>query len=168
MAGNVKAVPEGMHTITPHLVVRNAVEAIDFYRKALGAEAKGIHKTPDGRVMHAELKIGDSMLFLADEFPGMGNCSSPQMLGGTCVTLNLYSNNVDQLFNQAVSAGATVIMPLSNQFWGDRYGQIKDPFGHIWALGQHVEDVSPEEMERRGREAFAQMAKKKGKGQGPA
>ena len=160
MAGNVKAIPEGMHTITPHLVVRNAVEAVDFYRKALGAEVLGIHKTPEGRVMHAELKIGDSMLFLADEFPGMGTCSSPQTLNGTCVTLNLYTSDVDRLFNQAVSAGAAVIMPLSNQFWGDRYGQLKDPFGHIWALGQHVEDVSREEMERRGREAFEQMRKK--------
>ncbi len=161
MTANVKPVPEGMNTITPHLVVRNATEAIDFYAKAFGAEAKGVHKTPDGRVMHAELRIGNSVLFLADEFPGMGNCGSPQTLGGSSVVLNLYTNNVDQLFKQAVSAGATVTMPLANQFWGDRYGQIKDPFGHSWALGQHVEDVSPEELERRGREAFAQMAKNK-------
>ena len=164
MAGNVKAVPQGMHTITPHLVVRNAIEAIDFYRKALGAEVKGVHKTPDGRVMHAELKIGDSMLFLADEFPGMGTCSSPKTLGGSSINLNIYTNGVDQLFNQAVSAGATVLMPLSNQFWGDRYGQIKDPFGHVWALAQHVEDVTPDELERRGREVMAQMAKNKEKG----
>ncbi|MBZ5496549.1 MAG: VOC family protein [Acidobacteriia bacterium] len=163
MAGKVKSVPEGMHSITPHLVVRNAIEAIDFYRKALGAEAKGVHRTPDGKVMHAELKVGNSMIFLADEFPGMGTCASPQTLGGNSITLNLYTDNVDQLFNRAVAAGATVVMPLANQFWGDRYGQIKDPFGHTWALGQHVEDVTPEEMERRGREAFAQMAKNKGK-----
>lgn len=161
MARNVKAVPDGMHTITPHLVVRDASKAIEFYRKAFDAEVKGVHHTPDGKVMHAELQVGNSMVFLADEFPGMGNCASPQTLGGTSITLNIYTNNVDQLFNRAVSAGATVMMPLSNQFWGDRYGQLKDPFGHTWALGQHVEDVSPEEMERRGREAFAQMAKGK-------
>ena len=148
-----------MHTLTPHLVVRDATKAIEFYRKAFGAVAKGIHKTPDGKVMHAELKIGDSLIFLADEFPGAGSCTSPQTLGGTSVTLNLYTENVDQLFNQAVEAGGTVTMPLANQFWGDRYGQLKDPFGHTWALGQHVEDIAPEEMERRGREAFAQMAK---------
>lgn len=161
MTGNVKPVPEGLHTITPHLVVRNAAEAIDFYIKAFGAQVKGDHRTPDGKVMHAELKVGNSMIFLADEFPGMGSCASPQTLGGSAVTLNLYTNDVDQLFKQAVAAGATVVMPLANQFWGDRYGQVKDPFGHSWALGQHVEDVSPEEMERRAREAFAQMAKNK-------
>lgn len=157
MAGKIKAVPAGMHTLTPHLVVRNAVEAIDFYRKALGAEVKGIHKTPDGKVMHAALKIGDSMLFMADEFPGMGTCSSPMTLGGTGVVLNLYTDKVDQLYKQALAAGASSIMPPADQFWGDRYGQIKDPYGHVWALSQHVEDVSPEEMERRSREAFAQM-----------
>lgn len=162
MAGKVKAVPDGMHTITAHLVVREAGKAIEFYRKAFGAEVKGVHHTPDGKVMHAELKIGDSTIMLADEFPGMGTCTSPQTLGGTSVTLNLYRENVDQLFNQAVAAGASVTMPLSNQFWGDRYGQVKDPFGHSWALGQHVEDVAPEEMERRGREIFAKMAKDAG------
>ena len=159
MTKNIKAVPEGMHTITPHLIVRDATRAIDFYRKAFMAEVRGVHHAPDNKVMHAELMIGNSMLFLADEFPGMGTCSAPQTLGGTSITLNIYTNNVDQLFNQAVSAGATVIMPLMNQFWGDRYGQLKDPFGHTWALGQHIEDVSREEMERRGREAFAKMAK---------
>jgi uncharacterized glyoxalase superfamily protein PhnB len=162
MAGKVKAVPHGMRTITPHLVVREAEKAIEFYRKAFGAEAKGVHRTPDGKVMHAELKIGDSTIMLADEFPGMGTCASPQTLGGTCVTLNLYRENVDQLFNQAVAAGATVTMPLSNQFWGDRYGMVRDPFGHSWALGQHMEDVAPEELERRGREIFAKMAKDAG------
>ena len=160
MAKPVKAVPDGLHTVTPHLVVRDANRAIDFYQKAFGAEAVGIHRTADNKVMHAELKIGNSMVFLADEFPGMGNCTSPQTLGGTCITLNIYTENVDGLFNKAVSAGATVIMPPANQFWGDRYGQLRDPFGHIWSLAQHVEDVSPEEIDRRGREAMAQMAKK--------
>ncbi len=157
MAGKSKAIPSGLHTITPHLVVRDAENALDFYRRAFGAEVKGVHRTPDGKVMHAEIKIGDSMLFLADEFPGEGCGKSPQSLGGTCITLNLYSEDVDQLFNRAVNAGARVTMPLANQFWGDRYGQLQDPFGHTWALGQHVEDISPEEMERRSREVFAEM-----------
>jgi PhnB protein len=163
MAKNIKAVPQGLHTITPHLVVRDAAKAIEFYRKAFGADVKRVHYTPDNKVMHAELKLGDSLIFLADEFPGMGSCTSPETLGGTSFSLNLYTDNVDQLFDRAVSAGAKVMMPLSNQFWGDRYGQLKDPFGHTWALGQHVEDVLPEEMERRGREIFAKMAKGTGK-----
>lgn len=154
----VKAVPEGTHTITPHLVVDGAEQALEFYKKAFGAQVAGVHKTPDGKVMHAEFKIGDSKLMLNDEFPGMGS-ASPKSLGGSPVVLNLYMEDIDKVFNQAVSAGATVTMPLANQFWGDRYGQLKDPFGHTWALGQHVEDVSPEEMERRAREAFAQMGK---------
>jgi len=154
----VKAVPDGFHTITPHLVVDSAEAALDFYKKAFGAQVSGVHKTPDGKVMHAEFKIGDSRMFLADEFPGMGS-PSPKTLGGSPVVLNLYQENIDALFNQAVAAGATVTMPLGNQFWGDRYGQLKDPFGHTWALGQHIEDISPDEMKRRAEEVFAQMAK---------
>jgi len=162
MAGNVKALREGQHTITAHLIVNGADKAIEFYKKAFGAtETAPSHHTPDGKVMHAELKIGDSTLMLADEFPGMG-AKGPQALGGSPVVLNLYMENIDKIFNQAVAAGATVTMPLANQFWGDRYGQLKDPFGHVWALGQHVEDVAPEEMARRATEAFAQMAKKAG------
>jgi len=161
MAANVKPVPEGCQTLTPHLVVKEASRAIDFYQRAFGAkQVGGVFKTPDGKVMHAELQIGDSRLMLADEFPGMGNCKSPQTLGGTTTTLNIYVDDVDRLFKQALSAGATETMPLANQFWGDRYGQVKDPFGHSWALGQHVEDVAPQEMERRAREMFAQMPKK--------
>jgi len=163
MAGIVKAVPEGTHTITPHLSVREAAKAIEFYKKAFGAEVKGVHYTPDGKVMHAMLKIGDSHLMMADEFPGMGT-PAPETLGGSPVVLNIYVENVDALFNRAVAAGAQVTMPLSNQFWGDRYGQIKDPFGHSWALGQHIEDVAPEETERRGKAIFAEMAKGKGQG----
>jgi PhnB protein len=164
MAGKVNAVPQGMHTVTAHLVVRGGQQAVEFYKKAFGAEVIGVHQTPDGKVMHAELKVGDSIIMLADEFPGMGSGSSPQALGGTSIILNIYRENVDQLFNQAVAAGSTVVMPLANQFWGDRYGQVKDPFGHVWALGQRVEEVAPAEMERRAREAFSQMAKKAGKG----
>jgi PhnB protein len=163
MAANVKPVPEGYHTITPHLVIKGADKAIEFYQKALGAKVQGgVHHTPDGKVMHAELQIGDSRIMLSDEFPGMGSASSPQTLGGTTGNLFIYTDNVDRLFDQAAKAGATVVFPLANQFWGDRYGQLKDPFGHVWALGQHTEDVAPEEMERRGREAFAQMSKAAG------
>jgi PhnB protein len=164
MAGKVKAIPEGMHTITPHLVIKGADKAIDFYKKAFGAETKGgVFRGPDGKVMHAELKIGDSVFMLADELPGMGDCASPQTVGGTTTSLNIYTDNVDRLFDQAVKAGATVTMPLANQFWGDRYGHVKDPFGHSWALGQHIEDVAPDEMERRAREMFAKMAQAAGK-----
>ena len=156
MAETVKAVPKGMHTITPHLVINEATKALEFYKNAFGAKVLDAHQTPDGKVMHAAVKIGDSTVFLADEFPGTG-CASPKTLGGSSVVLHVYVKDVDKLFNQAVSAGATVTMPLANQFWGDRYGQVADPFGHRWSLGQHVEDVSPEEMERRSKEVFAQM-----------
>jgi PhnB protein len=158
MAGTVKGVPGGMHTITAHLVIGGADAAIEFYKKAFGAEVQGVHHTPDGKVMHAQLKIGDSQLMLADEFPAFGS-HSPKSLGGSPVILHIYVEDVDKLFNQAVAAGATVTMPLMNQFWGDRYGQVADPFGHCWSLGQHIEDVSPEDMERRGREAMAKMGK---------
>ena len=154
MAGQLKG-----GTIIAHLIVNDGPKALEFYKKAFGAEILGVHKTPDAKVMHAELSVGGARLMLADEFPGM-RCGSAKTLGGSPVVLNLYvQEDVDGLFNQAVGAGGTVVMPLANQFWGDRYGQIKDPFGHLWALGQHVEDVAPEEMERRAREAFAQMAK---------
>jgi PhnB protein len=161
MAGKVKAVPDGAHTITAHLSVRDGAGAIDFYQRAFGAQVKGAHKTPDGRIMHASLKIGDSDLMLADEFPG-SPVRAPQSLGGTSVVLNLMVEDVDSLWNRAVEAGAKVTMPLANQFWGDRYGQLLDPYGHSWALLSHVEDVAPEEMERRSKAIFAEMAKKAG------
>ena len=153
MAGQLKS-----GTIVAHLIVNDAPKALDFYKNAFGAEILGVHKTPDGKVMHAELSFGGARLMLADEFPG---ASSPKTLGGSAVVLNLYvPEDVDSLFKQAVTAGATVVMPLADQFWGDRYGQVTDPFGHRWALGQHVEDVAPDEMERRAKEAFAAMAHK--------
>jgi PhnB protein len=158
MANNVKPVPEGFHTITAHLSVRGADKAIEFYTNAFGAQVIGVHHTPDGKVMHGMLKIGDSFLMLADEFPGMGT-PAPQTLGGSAVVLNIYVDDVDGLWKQAVSAGATVTMPLADQFWGDRYGQIKDPFGHNWALASRKENITPEEMERRAQGVFAQMAK---------
>ncbi|MFB3922124.1 MAG: VOC family protein [Terriglobia bacterium] len=159
MAGNVKAIPEGMHTLTPHLVIRGAAKAIEFYKKAFGAQERSVHKIPDGMVMHAELKIGDSTVMLADEFPG-APCQAPQTAGTTTTVLHLYVDDVDSWFNRAASAGATVVMPVMDMFWGDRYGQLKDPFGHLWAIATHKEDVESGEVERRGAAMMAEMTKK--------
>ncbi len=157
----VNPVPPGHHTVTPHLVIKGAIEAIAFYKKAFGAEGLACMYGPDGRtVMHAELKIGDSMIFVADEFPGT-DCRSPASVGGTTVTINLYVDNVDALYNRAVAAGAKATMPLMNAFWGDRYGKLMDPFGHCWGLAQHIEDVSPQEVARRAEEFNKQWAAKK-------
>ncbi len=153
-----KAIPEGFHTITPHLVVHDAVKAIEFYKRAFGAEVSGIHRSADGKVMHADLKIGDSHVMLNDEYPEM-KVVSPLSLGGSAVTLHIYVDDVDALFNRATAAGATVTIPLMDMFWGDRYGKLSDPFGHHWSLATHKEDLSPEEVERRGAAAFAQMSK---------
>jgi PhnB protein len=152
-----RPIPEGHHTITPSLVIRGAAQAIDFYKKAFGAQELHRSTMPDGKIMHATLKIGDSMLYLSDEFPG-APFKAPQSLGGTPVALHIYVEDVDKLWENAVAAGATVGMPLDNQFWGDRYGQIVDPFGHSWGLATHKEDVAPEEMDRRAREAMAKFA----------
>ncbi|HUF46465.1 MAG TPA: VOC family protein [Vicinamibacterales bacterium] len=149
----VAAVPKGYHTVTPHLVCRNAAGAIDFYKKAFGARVLARMQMPDGKVAHAELQIGDSRIMLGDEMPEMG-ASAPQTVGGTPVHLFLYVKNVDKLFARAVSAGARADMPPMNMFWGDRYGKVSDPFGHKWSMGTHIEDVSPREMARRSREAF--------------
>jgi len=152
----VKAVPEGLHSLIPHLIVKGAEEAIAFYKKAYGAQEISRHPGPDGRrLMHASLKIGDSVLFLADEFPEMGSCRAPQGTGGTPVTIHLYLEDVDKVFNQAVAAGAKARMPPTTMFWGDRYSQVTDPFGHVWALATHVEDMSLEEMIKRGKAAFS-------------
>ena len=157
MAGKVKAVPDGFHTLTPHLVVRDAARAIEFYKQAFGAEEHFRDYSPDGKLMHASLKIGDSMLMLNDEFPSM-KVLSPQSVGGSSVTVHIYVEDVDRVFNQAVSAGATVTMPLMDAFWGDRYGHLVDPFGHRWSLATHKEDLSREEVRKRGEAVFAQMA----------
>ncbi len=162
MAHKVRAVPDGLHTITPSLIVKDANKAIDFYKRAFGAEAKAVHRSPEGKVMHAELQIGNSRFFLSDENPGMNNCQSPQTTGSVCCAMNIYTENADKLYNQATNAGATVTMPLENMFWGDRWGQVRDPSGHLWSIAQHVEDVSPEELDRRGREFFSKMSKPAG------
>ncbi|MGH9512203.1 MAG: VOC family protein [Terriglobales bacterium] len=149
-------IPEGFHTVTPSLVVRNAAAAIDFYKKALGAEETVRMPGPDGKIMHAELKIGDSIIFLGEESIEMGN-KSPQTLGGAAGTLNLYVEDVDKLFRQAIQAGGKETMAVADQFWGDRYGQFVDPFGHSWGIATHKEDLSPQEMDKRIKDFFAQM-----------
>ena len=161
----VKAVPDGYHTLTPHLVVKGASEAIEFYKKAFGAEEIGRVPGPDGKtLMHAELKIGDSRLFLVDEwlffvdeFPEM-QCRGPQSVGGTPVTIHMYVEDVDAAFKRAVAAGAQVRMPLEDMFWGDRYGVLADPFGHAWSLATHKEDLKPEEIAARAQRAFSGCA----------
>jgi PhnB protein len=140
----VKPIPEGMHTITPHLVCKGASDAIEFYKKAFNAVEHMRLPTPDGMVMHAMLGIGDSTLMLAEEFP---NCrSGPLTLKGSPVTLHLYVKDVDAAVAQAVAAGAKVTMPVADMFWGDRYGQIEDPFGHHWSLATHTRDLSADEI----------------------
>jgi uncharacterized glyoxalase superfamily protein PhnB len=154
----VKRVPDGYHRVTPHLVVRDAAAAIEFYKKAFGATERGRFAGPDGKVLHAEIQIGDSRLFLNDEFPEMG-ALSPLGFKGTSVTLHLYVDDVDRQFQQAVDAGAEVVMPLADQFWGDRYGLVKDPFGHQWSIASHMEDLSPSQLQERGAKAMAEMGK---------
>lgn len=140
-----KPVPEGFHTVTPHLVCDGAAEAIEFYKKAFGAIEVARMPGPDGRVMHAQLRIGDAPVMLADEMPGC-NSFGPRTLKGTPVTLHLYVNDCDAFVARAEEAGARVSMPVSEQFWGDRYGVLQDPWGHQWSVATHVRDVSPQEM----------------------
>jgi PhnB protein len=144
----VKAIPDGYHSLTPYLIVKGAAEAIAFYAKVFGATETMRMPGPGGRIMHAEIRIGDSTLMLADENPEQGHLS-PTTIGGSGSSVMLYTDDVDATFNKAVAAGATVVMPLMDMFWGDRMGNLKDPFGHSWAIATHKEDVSPEEMEKR-------------------
>ena len=147
-----KAVPDGYHTATPYLIVKGAAAALDFYKKAFGATELFRMASPDGRIGHAEIRIGDSQIMLADEVPGMGYVS-PQTLGGSPISLMLYVPDVDQVFQQAIAAGATAQRPVQDQFYGDRSGTLKDPFGHVWTISTHIEDIPPDEMRRRA-EAF--------------
>lgn len=157
MTTNVKPIPDGYHTVTPYLIIKNAANALEFYKKAFGAKELFRMPGPDGRVMHAEIQIGNSRLMLADECPEM-NARSPQSLGGSPVSLLLYVENVDTFFNQAVSAGAKVDRPVKDQFYGDRSGSLSDPYGHAWHVATHVEDVPPAELEKRAA-AMCQGAK---------
>jgi PhnB protein len=148
MPSATKLVPEGLHSVTPHLTVRNGLDMLEFYKSAFGAHELRTSLSPDGKsLLHAEIQIGDSRLFVNDEFPGMGSLS-PLSTNGTSVTLTIYVQDVDALYERAVAAGAKVVMPLTDQFWGDRYGVIADPSGHHWALASHVRDVSPEELKQ--------------------
>ncbi|MGH9328260.1 MAG: VOC family protein [Terriglobia bacterium] len=159
MWGKAKPIPDGFNTITPSLVVKDATRAIDFYKVAFGAEPMSIHSTEDGKVMNAMLRVGDSMLMLSDEFPGSG-FQSPESADSRNVILHLYVENADETFNRAISAGATATLPMADAFWGDRYGQFQDPFGHSWSVATHKEDLSEKDIAKRGKEAFAEMAKK--------
>jgi PhnB protein len=154
MTHQIKAIPEGMHTITPHLVVKGAGQAIDFYKKAFGAQELVRMLWPGGdTIMHAHLRIGDSPLFLVEEMPDMGS-RGPEIGGGSPVTIHLYVEDVDSAFNAALAAGAKQIMPPSDMFWGDRWGKLVDPFGHEWSLATHKEDLTPEEIGKRAQTAF--------------
>ena len=158
-AKRVTAIPKPFHTVTPGLSVRGAAEAIAFYKKAFGAQEVMRMPSPDGKsIMHAEIKIGDSIVFLGDEYPDMG-CRSPQSLGGSTATLHISVQDVDAAFKRAIEAGAQARMPVTDMFWGDRYGRVADPFGHEWGLATHKEDLKPGEIAKRAQAFFAQMPK---------
>ena len=157
MPSQVKPIPQGFHTATPYLTLNDAARAIDFYKRAFGAQEVMRMNGPGGKIGHAEIKIGDSIIMLANEMPGSGS-RSPQSLSGTTAGIFLYVENADAVFNQAVSAGAKVEAPLADMFWGDRFGSLKDPFGHSWSVATHKEDVAPAEMSKRMQEFAAKMA----------
>lgn len=152
MATNVKPIPEGYHSVTPYLIIKGAAAAIDYYKKVFGATELFRIQAPEGKIGHAEIKIGNSPIMLADEHPEMGFVS-PQTLGGSPVGLMIYVDDVDTMFTQAISAGGQQLKALENQFYGDRSGTLKDPFGHTWTVATHIEDVPPEEMEKRAASA---------------
>ena len=154
----VKAIPQGFHTITPGLICKNASAAIELYKKAFGAAEVNRMADPSGRIMHAELQIGDSRLFLSDEIPGMA--MAPTAGAPPSQSLYLYVEDVDATYKRAVAAGCNEGMPVANMFWGDRFGKVVDPEGHHWNLATHVEDVEPAEMERRSQEWMKQMAQR--------
>jgi PhnB protein len=150
-------VPEGYHTITPYLAVDSATEAIDFYQRAFGAKERVRTDGPQGSIMHAELEIGDSLIMLSDPFP-QASTKPPRELGGTSVSIFAYVEDIDSVYKQAIDAGASSLMEPDDMFWGDRFGSVQDPFGHSWTIATHVEDVSPQEMEKRSEEFMSQMA----------
>lgn len=153
----VKAIPDGYHSVTPYLVVQGAADAIAFYKETFGATE--LFRMPDasGRIMHSEIRIGDSVVMLADTQPG-ATCSSPRSLGGSSVGLMIYLENVDTVFARAIKAGSKSLRPVVDQFYGDRSGTLEDPFGHVWTIATHVEDVAPEELERRAQAAMRKPA----------
>jgi PhnB protein len=156
MAKKASPIPKGYHTVTPSLFVTGAAKAIDFYKKALGAEELMRFAGPDGKIMHAEIKVGDSIVMLADEMPEMGG-RGPKTIGGTPVSFFVYGENVDAAWKRAVDGGAKELQPLADQFWGDRAGCLEDPFGHHWWLAQHIEDLTPEQIRKNAEAFFGQM-----------
>jgi PhnB protein len=153
---SAKSTPEGMHSVTPHLVCAGAAQAIDFYKQAFGAEELMRMPGPDGSVGHASLQIGDSRLMLSDPFP-QSSVRPPSERGGPTASVFMYVEDADAVFERATAAGATVVAPLEDMFWGDRFGTLADPFGHLWSVATHIEDVSEEEMAERGAAAMAEM-----------
>jgi PhnB protein len=154
----VKPIPEGYRTISPYLCVDDATRAIEFYEQAFGAKERGRMQSPDGKIAHAELEIGDSVVMLSDAFPQFAT-KAPTELGGTSASIMMYAEDVDAVVKQALDAGATIEREVEDQFWGDRFGAVTDPFGHVWSIATHVEDVSPEEMAKRAEEAMAAMSR---------
>ena len=153
----VQPIPDGYHTVSPYLAVEDAATAIDYYKKAFGAKERMRMEAPGGKIGHAELEIGDSIVMLADPFP-QASTKPPHELGGTSAGVFLYVEDVDQVVKRAVEAGATVTMEVADQFWGDRFGTVTDPFGHVWSVATHIEDVPPAEMAERAKAAMAAMA----------
>jgi PhnB protein len=151
----VKAIPAGHRTVTPYLAIKNAAKALEFYKKAFGAMESYKLMIPDGRLGHAEIRLGDSMIMLADEFPEYGG-KAPETLGGSPVSIHLYVEDVDSFFKKALAAGAKEIKPVMDQFYGDRSGQLEDPFGHLWWIATHKEDIALEEMQKRVQAMFAE------------
>jgi PhnB protein len=160
MTASAKPVPDNFHTATPSLVVRNAAKAIDFYKKAFGAEELMRMPSPDGKIMHAEIKIGDSIIFLSDEIPNMGG-KAPESVGAYTGGIYLYVPDVDEVFQRAVDAGGKPTGSVNDMFWGDRVGHFVDPFGHAWTVSTHVADLTEVEMEKGAQDFYAQMAQKK-------
>jgi len=154
----IEKIPKDYHSITPVLIVKNGDEAIEFYKKGFGVEERSRMKGPDGRIAHAELKLGDSVFMLSDEYPEM-ECHSPKTIGGSPVSMYVYVEDVDSVFNKAISAGAKALDPVKDQFWGDRHGRLEDPFGHLWSIATHKKDLSEEEMKKAAEAAFSQMSK---------
>lgn len=155
---NLEKIPKNYHSITPVLIVKNGDEAIEFYKKGFGVQERGRMNGPDGRVAHAELKLGDSVFMLSDEYPEM-DCHSPKTIGGSPVSMYVYVDDVDSFFDKAISAGAKVLDPVKDQFWGDRHGRLEDPFGHLWSIATHKKDLSEDEMKKAAEVAFSQMSK---------
>jgi PhnB protein len=150
----VQPIPEGYNTVSTYLAVDDAAAAIEFYERAFGAKERGRMPGPEGKIAHAEIQVGDSVLMLADQFE-QSTCKPPKQLGGTSAAVFLYVEDVDRFFEQALAAGATELMPLEDMFWGDRFGKVSDPFGHEWQLATHKEDLTEEEIVERGKEAMA-------------